>query len=277
MPFTPKDFQEWHFNEILYALFAIKDKNKYMLVFQEHDLGNYLDVGRYRTSKDPKKRQEATATITHITRNIENFCQSFRPDAILIRKDGTPYVLEVKLKQRSTSTIAGCNELVLQSMIYSNILLSPAYYHRDKKNPIPPYDNTRNFLNHLGTAHWFSRSYDEKILDNKKVDTIEEKARFIFQKNNFQIKDNTCGVIFAVSNPKQELLPMLIRACQVARSKSFEEYCGKVTFNKNCRFVKRVGELKHNWQKLQSISFHFLPINLDALQQTLGEPLDLLE
>jgi len=274
MAFTPKTFQEWHFNEILYALFAIKDRNDYMLVFQEHDLENYFDVGRYRTSKDPEKRKAAKAAITRVT-NIENFCQTFKSDAILIKRDGMPYVLEVKMNQAS-SLNAG-NELVLQSLIYSNIVLNPAYYHNNKKIPIPPYDNTRDFLDLLATSHWFSRIYDEKVTSNKKAPTIEEKGKFIFQKKNLRIGTDTCGVLFAISDPREELLPMLMHVCQLVKSRSFEEYCKEVTFNKRFRLTRRVVELKHNWHKLQSISFHFLPINLDSLKQTIGEPLDLLE
>ncbi len=272
MAYTPKTFQEWHFNEILYALFAIKDKNKYMLVFQEHDLENYFDVDRYRTSKDTDKRRKARAAIENVTK-IENFCQTFKSDAILISNDGIPFVLEVKMHQ--AATVNACNGLVLQALIYSNILLSPAYYHDDKKIPIPPYNMTRNFLDLLITAHWFSRVYDERVISKRKIQTIEEKGKFMFEKKNFRIRTDAGGILFAIPNPRRELLPLLMDACQRVKLKSFEGYCEEVTFNKKFRFAKRLVELKHNWQKLQSTSFHFLPINIFALQHTLGESMDL--
>lgn len=275
MAYSPYKFTEWHFNALLAPFFTLRSEKlsnerqyrgwqDYMLISLDWDLYKYFDLKYKPTARDMRVRKEMIEKFDLQAVNIKEFGSSFLPDAVLLDQSGKPFIFEVK---KELSGEKACNDIVLQTMIYANIIIEPSFHGRR-------LFNTYEFLDLLYRAHWFRQEYDGGYTDLKK-----KHAEYFGYTTVKRISEKKPGIIFALVNPRKHILLRLEKACKMVRELKYNEYkvmSGKI-HSANCQFRKRIDEIKKNWNNLKKIEFSIFPINLSVLESTIEERYLLLE
>lgn len=238
--YTPKNILEWHFNKALSYFFT--GNLEYELIFQDSDLHNYYFVHSYYPDKNRIERLEAKKTIR---------AQNFRPDGILLDRTGQFYVLESKLRIKSQREF---DSLVYQSLLYANLVRTPAY---DGKATITTYP----FLDLLYKAHWFCQKY-EGLYTN-----LREKHQWYFdaptplEPSEFENKIPRV-IFFLPANIDENRLMSAIFTVRKLSFSDYEQYAQIENLDKK----DRSNELRKNWVALQATQFSMIFIDPNLLK-----------
>ena len=128
-------FTEWDLNAALHIFLGYH--SEYMLVFQDSDLHIYADrylIPMTMMRLGSKRKLTRKFAETRRGRHISVDPQQFRPDAVLVSHDGRPCVLEAKVGRINSK--AECEALVVQVLVYADLLISPRWKPRSHP-PIP--------------------------------------------------------------------------------------------------------------------------------------------
>jgi len=221
-----------------------------LLIFQDTDLHNYLDRFLIPLNKVDKRKKVKTSRGTPVIADP----QKFRPDAVLLSRDGRPWVLEAK--RGSVNSEADCEELVVQTLIYADIIISPRW-NREKSLNNNFQITTYDFLLDLYEAHWHLKGSPGKFysLEKKHQDYFNLQRKL--EKKDFE---KIPYVLFLLEDVNRDRLK---EACERVKQSNFDSYKNRAeeVLHENSRFRKRLGSIKNNWEMLQQIKFHLMKWN----------------
>jgi hypothetical protein len=249
---------EWAINDALHAFF-MHDKG-YMLISQDQDLSIYMDrilvpIAELKLGRKIVGNNKLLAKTRRGTKVSVN-PYKFRPDAILLNRDGRVNILETKIS--NINAVSECDELVIQTLVYANLVISPRWESgANHKNEI--MNITYDLVEDLHEAHWTLKVYWEGIYRS-----VEERHRKYFGLEN-QLKQQDFNkipaVIFLVGKINQD---RLVAACDRIKQLKFPEYkeYAMLSLQKRPKFQKRLQTLGDNWDKLQKISFSIMRLNV---------------
>lgn len=264
-------FTEWDLNHALHIF--LRRHKQYMLVFQDPDLHIYTDRHLIPTTMmrlNSKKKPTRQFAETQRRRYLSVDPQQFRPDAVLVSRDGQPCVLETKVGRINAE--AECEALVAQVLVYSDLLISPRW------KPATRCQNstasaTYDLLEDLHEAHWFL-----KVLDEGMYRPIEERHQKYFKLES------------GLNREDFEKVPIVVFLLEEVNRKRLEEACCRVremdflSYKKHAELIlrKRVGFRKHlaslqgNWPRLQQIDFCTLKLDTEKFAEVIEGELELL-
>ncbi|MCK4307221.1 hypothetical protein KAW50_03225 [candidate division WOR-3 bacterium] len=250
--YIPK-FREWELDRILDVLFLARYHEDYMVVYMDGDLGAY---------GDSKSIAGSIAGKDDFDERIY-YEGKFRPDMVVIDKQGRVYIVEAKIKAMTGK--GKCNDLVVQTLVYANHILSP----KIGKTIYTPYE----FVKTLWKAHWYVKyREDGKFLPLE----IAYKEYFGLERKLKEDKINKEAphVLFLLPSANLEIL---MEACKAVkkykRFSKFKEYAESSSTKKG---RKRLDELKKNWRLFQDTKFYMIPVDKSNLMATLGNPFSLV-
>jgi len=240
---------EWDLNETLDAIFMARYLGEYLIVFKVSDLS---DLARYEKAQPQAKNRQADRGPLDP--------QSFRPDLLAIDKHGQTYIFETKVGH-GISSIAEHTQLVIQTLFYSNLFISPAWPGEE------PWDTYR-FLNYLHRAYWHKHRRDYggflELQDEHRIFFGLPKS--LAQSGFMPMPD----VVFLLEHYDKLRLRA---ACTTIRDMEFADFSDYA--NKNLptysRSRKRLNEMRTNWPRLREIRFHTMPVDLSFLKSVLGQ------
>lgn len=243
-----KKLTEWDLNRILDILFLSRYKNDYIVLFQDGDLHQYVDR-RLKPEKCVKTRKETGIPVDP---------QKFRPDMVLLDKRGQPYIVETKTDFISSES--KCIDLVVQSIVYANVIFSLFW---KGASTCDIYE----FLDLLLKAHMFVLGYKVEHIDLQEAHKLYFNLHRQLGKHEFQ---NVPHVIFLLAKVN---LPTLVKVCKLIKESNFIDFKQYV---KDSRFRKRVEDIQNNWESIQKMKFFIMPVYLPSLSVTIGERFDLI-
>jgi len=263
-----QEFTEWDLNAALHIFFG--HHKEYMLVFQDADLHNYTDrflIPMTMAKSSSKRKLARQFAETRRGRHISVDPQQFRPDAVLISRDGRPCVLETKVDQINSA--AACEALVVQVLIYADLLISPRWKPtaRCQNSPV---STTYDLLEDLHEAHWCLKITDEGVYR-----PLEERHRRYF------------GLGSGLNRGDFEKVPSIVFLLERVNHKRLEEACGRVrkmnflSYKEHAELVLRKGvgsrlhlaSLQDNWEQLQQIDFWMMQLNMAKFAEVIeGNP-----
>lgn len=249
MRYQSRKLTEWDLNETLDAIFMARYLDQYMLIFKDGDMHAFADHEKKRLKAN--NRQVLDGPLEP---------QSFRPDAIALDKQGQSYILETKIGHR-VSSAAEHTQLVVQTLVYSNLFISPAW---PGKQPWGTYP----FLNYLHKAYWHRHRRDfGEFIELKDEHCLHFRLPKPLLESDFKTIPQ---VIFLLEHFSEERLRS---ACLAIRGKDFAEFENYALqqLPTNSRYKKRLGEMKNNWGKLREIEFHRMNVDFSLLKSILGE------
>ena len=250
MQYPSRKLTEWDLNETLDAIFMARYLGVYFIVFKDSDLSNLAQDEKAQPRG--KNREPDRGPLDP---------QSFRPDLVAIDKQGQTTIFETKVGH-GISSIPEHVQLVIQTLIYANQFISPAWPGSE------PWDTFR-FLNYLHRAYWHKhrRGFGEF------VDLRQEHRVF------FELPKSLAEIDF---KPVPEVVFLLEHfdklrlraACTAIRELDYPEFADYAHKNlpTYSRSRKRLNEMKANWPRLREIRFHSMPVDFSFLKSVLGEP-----
>ena len=254
-------FTEWDVDDALHILFG--HNSQFMLVFQDPDLHVYTDrhlipmtMMKRGSTKKLTRRFAETLRGRHISVNP----QQFRPDAVLVDRVACPYVLEAKLGRINSE--ADCAALVVQALVYADLIISPRWKPRlPAPNTLP--STTYDLLEDLHEAHWFL-----KVLDEGRYRPLEERHQHHFRLDarlNSTAFDKTPDVLFLLEKFNDV---RLAQACKRVQELDFEEYrrYAESVLPQRLAFRKHLASLGSNWLRLRKMLFSSMQLDVAKLQ-----------
>jgi hypothetical protein len=250
----PRRFREWEMNEILDIIFLACYRDDFMVIFKDGDLHEYAD-----------ERKKRMGVRTRRETGIPLSPQKFRPDGVLLDRQGRAYILETKLGS-GLSSKASHTELVVQALVYASVFISPAWEGK------PPWD-AYPFLDVLHHAYWnANRRFAGSCPDLREEHRLHFGLPTPLQELQFE---RVPYVIFLLEQFDEE---RLLDACNAAKQPEFADFAryAESTLTKGSRFRKRLGKLKANWALLQQAKFILMDLNTSVLQSLASAPRELL-
>lgn len=246
-----RKINEWTINDALHAFFM--DDSEYMLIFQDPELSIYLDrilvprteaqLGRKLVGKNKQlaeTRRETSVSINPI---------KFRPDASLLDRRGRVNILETKISK--VSTAAECDELVIQALAYAKWVISPGWVTGTTPT-------TYDVVEDLHEAHWSLKVHWEGIYRR-----IEERHRKYFGLQTPLDPQDFCKIPTVIFLGEKLNQDGLVEACKRIKQLSFPDYKEYgIDQKRSSRFQQRLATLEDSWDKLQSISFSMMRLNV---------------
>lgn len=251
-----QDPNEWILNETLLALF--KTSRDFFPLHQDPELQLY--VGRVLMPlaqlKYGQRNVSGASLETQRGTKISIFYKKFKTDAVVITKNGQAHIVETKIV--NVNSVTSCNNLVLQVLVYADLLISPRWYRSSipaDGKPLTTYD----LLADLHEAHWHLRVYGEA-----KYRGVEYWHQKFFNLEEPLSKEDFCqlpGILFVLPDFNHE---NLTEACHRVKNMTFSEFKAYIseTPTRNSSFFRRIDYLESNWPKLQQLNFSHLKLNL---------------
>ena len=265
-------FTEWDLNAVLHVFLG--RHKEFMLVFQDSDLHVYTD--RYLipimvARSSSKERFTRRSAKTRRDRHISVDPQQFRPDAVLVTRDGRPCVLETKVGR--VNSVAECEALVVQTLVYADLLLSPRWKPATRCQNSPA-STTYDLLEDLHEAHWWLKVAFEGVYR-----PLEERHQRYFRLKSpvgRQRFEQVPSVVFLLDGVNRRRLEEACRRVRKTDYAIYREHAEQV-LPKRCQFRKHLASLEGNWGRLQrEVDFYMMPVNTRAFEKVVGGDLELL-
>ena len=264
-------FTEWDLNHALHIFLG--RHRQYMLVFQDSDLHVYTDrhlIPMTAMRLSSRKRLTRPFAETRRGRHISVDPQQFRPDAVLVSHDGRPCVLETKVGR--INAMAECEALVLQALVYADLLITPRWKPATRCQNSPA-STTYDLLEDLHEAHWFV-----KFLDEGMYRPLSERHRKYFGlKSGLKREDfeKVPSVVFLLEGVNRERLK---EACSRVKATDFPSYKehAESALRKRVRFRKHLASLQDNWTQLQQVGFWIMRLDTAKFTEVIESELELL-
>jgi hypothetical protein len=260
---------EWAINDALHAFFM--HSREYMIISQDPELSIYMDrILTPMTELKLGRKIVGTARLLTETRRSTKVSvnpSKFRPDAILLNRDGRTNILETKISK--VNSVSECNELVIQTLVYANMVISPRW--ESSINYKSAAENmTYDLVEDLHEAHWSLKVHWES-----KYCSVRERHRKYFGLEN-QLTEQDFNkiprVIFLVGRINQN---RLVEACDQVKQLKFLDYKEYATsvLRKSSKYQNRIDILEDNWEKLQKISFSMMKLNITKFIEVIDDEL----
>jgi hypothetical protein len=264
-------FTEWDLDHALHIFFS--RHSQYMLVFQDSDLHNYTDrhlIPMTMMKLSSRKRLTRQCAETLRGRHISVDPQQFRPDAVLVGKDGRPCVLEAKVGRVNAE--AECSALVVQALVYADLLTSPRWKPATRCQNSPA-STTYDLLEDLHEAHWFLKVPDEGIYR-----PLEVRHRRYFRLEsglNREDFEKVPAVVFLLEGVNRARLEEACRRVKEMDFPSYKEHA-ELVLRKRVPFRKHFALLQGSWAKLQQIDFRMMRLDTVKFAEVIESEPELL-
>jgi len=185
----------------------------------------------------------------------------------LISRDGQPCVLETKVDQINSA--AACEALVVQALIYADLLISPRWKPTTRCQNSPA-STTYDLLEDLHEAHWYFKVPDEGVYR-----PLEEHHQRHF------------GLGSGLNREDFEKVPSIVFLLETVNHRRLEEACDRVatmnflSYKEHAELVLRKGvgfrthlaSLQDNWEQLRQIDFWMMQLNMAKFAEVIeGNP-----
>ena len=264
-------FTEWDLNAALHIFFG--HHKEYMLVFQDADLHNYTDrylIPMTMAKLSRKRKLTRRFAETRRGRHISVDPQQFRPDAVLIGHDGRPCILETKVGQINSE--AKCEALVVQALIYADLLISPRWKPTTRCQNSPA-STTYDLLEDLHEAHWYFKVPDEGVY--RPLEEHHQRHFGLGSGLNSEDFEKVPSVVFLLERVNRAQLERACNHVQAMNFLSYKEHL-ELVLPKRAASRKHLDSLQENWMLLQQIDFCMMQLNMAKFAEVIAGNLESL-
>jgi hypothetical protein len=263
-------FTEWDINYALHVFFS--HNREYMLIFQDADLHVYTDRHLIPMTALRPGNKKLTRPLAKTLRGryISVDPQQFRPDAVLLSRDGQPHVLETKVGRVNTE--AECATLVVQTLVYADLVISPRWKPETRCQNIPA-STTYDLLEDLHEAHWFL-----KVLDEGQYRPVEERHQRHFGLRDALSKEEferPPAVVFLLERMNRDRLEAACKRVKDMDFQAYREHAESVLW-KGVAFRKHLPSLERNWAQLQQIRFALMRVDTSKFTTVIQDGIEFL-
>ena len=240
---------EWNINHIMDIVFMARHHDSFMMIFKDSDLHRYAD--KLKGDKEVKTRRETGVPLDP---------QAFRPDALLVDREGQSFILETKIGP-GLSSQAQHMELVVQTLVYANVFLSPSW-------PGATPWRTYPFLDYLYHSYWYvNRPYDGPCPGLREVHKAHFGLSTCLEEREFK---KIPHVLFLLEQFNQQRLK---DSCTTVREQDFDVFreCVGGVLPRSSRFRKHLEGLRTNWSLLRETRFFTMAVDPSALKSLVSE------